>query len=201
VSGLRTKDIVGMKYARLTVIRNVGKDSGGNALWLCECSCGGQSITRGFMLSSGRTRSCGCMHKEVVSKKKPRVIVSHKICSCCGILKTKKMFGRRKTSTDGMSSHCNHCKNVFYKQNNSGKVNATNARRKKHISIATPPWSDLLSIRLLYEDCQKVSAETGIKHHVDHIVPLRGKSVCGLHILHNLQIIPAALNLTKGSRL
>lgn len=40
---------------------------------------------------------------------------------------------------------------------------------------------------------------TGIEWHVDHIIPLKGKDVCGLHIWSNLQVIPKTLNLQKGN--
>lgn len=41
---------------------------------------------------------------------------------------------------------------------------------------------------------------TGIEWHVDHVVPLKGKDVCGLHLWTNLQVIPKLLNLRKGNK-
>ncbi len=66
--------------------------------------------------------------------------------------------------------------------------------RKKHVKVATPKWADMLKVRDIY-----LSRPDGF--HVDHIVPLRGKNVCGLHVEYNLQIIPSTDNLRKGNKL
>lgn len=74
--------------------------------------------------------------------------------------------------------------------------------RKKHIDRATPLWlsdQDYSQIVQIYQERKRLTEETGNVYHVDHILPLRGKLVCGLHVPSNLQIILASENLKKGS--
>lgn len=56
------------RYDRLTVLQRQETDKFGNALWLCQCDCGNTIITRGSHLRSGRTKSCGCLHREILLK-------------------------------------------------------------------------------------------------------------------------------------
>jgi hypothetical protein len=65
---------------------------------------------------------------------------------------------------------------------------------------AMPVWADQDLIEHFYRLAQKLGRETGQEHHVDHIVPLQGKTVCGLHVHDNLQVLPGKLNLSKGNR-
>jgi hypothetical protein len=65
---------------------------------------------------------------------------------------------------------------------------------------AVPVWADIDRIQKIYEACRKISARTGIAHHVDHIIPLRSDLVCGLHTHDNLAIIPAKMNISKSNR-
>lgn len=88
-------------------------------------------------------------------------------------------------------------------ENNKHKVNAACARRRTAKLKATPSWltDDMwLEIDKLYELAFEMTESQGISHHVDHIIPLQGKQVCGLHVPWNLQVIPATENLRKGNR-
>lgn len=77
---------------------------------------------------------------------------------------------------------------------------AKTARRRSAKRDATPSWltdQHILEILEFYKRAERLTVETGVKYHVDHIVPLRGKLVRGLHVPWNLQVISAADNLRK----
>lgn len=87
-----------------------------------------------------------------------------------------------------------------WKKENSDKNAAYQRRRVAAKLNATPSWANEFFISEAYHIAKVRSKATGIKWHVDHIVPLRSKLVCGLHVEHNLQVIPAKLNESKGNR-
>lgn len=63
-----------------------------------------------------------------------------------------------------------------------------------------PAWADLSEIAKVYEQRDALEHETGIKHDVDHVIPLQGKFVSGLHVHTNLRVIPSEENRKKGNR-
>lgn len=77
---------------------------------------------------------------------------------------------------------------------NRGTVNHYKAKRRALSRLATPAWADLDKIKAIYAEA-KASGRV-----VDHDVPLRGKSVCGLHVEHNLRLLTRQENARKYNK-
>ncbi len=63
-------DITGQKFGRLTVLERKENSKNGISRWLCRCDCGNLTVVLSTQLRKGRTKSCGCYMKEVVSKQR-----------------------------------------------------------------------------------------------------------------------------------
>lgn len=86
------------------------------------------------------------------------------------------------------------------RKKHKARIIAANKKRRHSKALRVPSWANLKAIDNIYKDRERISIETGIEHHVDHIIPLQGKIVSGLHVENNLQIISAAENLSKKNK-
>lgn len=145
-----------------------------------------------------------------------------KHCNSCNISKDIIEFYVNNNAKDGKQSCCKDCsklarkkqnKNTIYltpeekkakkkiadrswKQNNPHKVKINNAKYYSRLYRAMPTWltcEQLRDIEEIYRNCPP-------GHHVDHIVPLKGKNVSGLHVPWNLQYLLAVDNLKKSNK-
>ena len=152
-----------------------------------------------------------------------------KICTKCKEEKTLDMYNNSTKAKDGKQSQCRVCVNIcnskwkkdnrekhninnrncynpetqiLWKVNNRHIVLAGKARRRAALLCATPPWitaEHLHQIEDMYWLAKDLEAICGEAYHVDHIIPLQGKNVCGLHLPWNLQVLPSDINLAKNN--
>jgi len=91
----------------------------------------------------------------------------------------------------------------LWSKQNRGAANALGKKYKLKKRNATPNWltnEQVEHMQCLYKVAAMYTAEGLDIWHVDHIVPIRGKDVCGLHVPWNLRIITASENLRKGNK-
>lgn len=152
-----------------------------------------------------------------------------KQCTVCKEAKEFDQFYKRADRASGYHSRCKSCalassrKNKGYFSKNylknheenkayrraylKANIEAFNRRSKKYLSAkkqATPLWLSIgsrIELKWAYELARERSKETKIRHEVDHIIPLQGKEICGLHVPWNLQIVTSSLNKQKGRAL
>ena len=76
---------------------------------------------------------------------------------------------------------------------------AGSTRYSRRRAIRTAPWADNSQIDRIYETAKQLTDSSGIEHEVDHVIPLRGDYVSGLHHQDNLMIVPKDLNRGKSN--
>lgn len=126
--------------------------------------------------------------------------LSLSICTICNEVKTYTEFYGDSRAVYGITSQCKTCKDALNKTWQTKNPiayrlcqNNLQAKRRAAKLQRTPKWADKLKISEIYLECPK-------GYHVDHIVPLQGDLVCGLHVDNNLKPIPAKDNLSKGNK-
>lgn len=164
------------------------------------------------------TKTCTCCNKEKelpeFSRKGKYLFGFVNYCKVCKANYTRehnKKFPDKKKNADKnyYLNNIDKIKNAtkLYAEKNKGLLRPKHLARTTKRRIGklnrTPSWlypSDLKQIEELYKLSDRLSKCLGIPHHVDHIIPLQGKLVSGLHIFSNLRVIPATINLRKGNK-
>ena len=164
--------------------------------------------------------------KEAEQEREARLAAGVNVCSSCKEELPLSQFSMRKRKRkDGShyrtpDSGCKSCKNKSnterratpqgkaarkaYRESSAGKARAKRERaiRRRRSKQATPTWltpEQKQQIVDIYEHMRDCRAVTGEEYHVDHIVPLRGEDICGLHVPWNLQVLPAYVNIAKSN--
>lgn len=152
-----------------------------------------------------------------------------KTCTKCKENKNLSDFYKCKTQKDGLNFWCKTCMKRHFLENKSKKSEydekrykekeekiKTNVRewksqnkekvlvynrayigvRNARVKQTTPPWLSLDQRREIIE----IYKNRPEGYHVDHIVPIHGKNLCGLHVPWNLQYLPAIENMKKGNK-
>jgi len=174
----RHPDLAGRKFGRWTVLAKLeSREHAGKRrlFWKCRCDCGEEREFQGDLLTSGGSQSCGCLAIDTNT-------VHH-------TLEAKQ------------EAHRAACRKTNRK--NPARVKAAKIKWENSLSRATPQWLTVdqwKEMNKIYRQAQYRTAKTGTRHEVDHVVPINGELVSGLHVPWNLQVLTQVENVRKSNR-
>jgi hypothetical protein len=116
--------------------------------------------------------------------------------------KEKHAATMKKWRETNKEKHAALCR--AWRLNNLDRHAAKESKRRAKKLLATPEWltqQHLLEIQEWYILAKELQWLSNEPLHVDHIVPLVSKEVCGLHVPWNLQILPMRQNISKGNKI
>lgn len=154
-------------------------------------------VRRSGNAPQGRCKECAKLSVVEWDKKNPeklkarqkRYAFKHRIKKAA---QTAKWYAKNKLR--------NHANTAAWYKKHPEAGNAKAAKYKARKQRAIPAWANEFFISEAYDLAKLRTKAFGYKWSVDHIVPLKSKIVCGLHVENNLRVIPASMNSIKGNR-
>jgi hypothetical protein len=195
-----------------------------NALGKCCTVCKQQKVIEFFPLdkrtSDGRGSECkACKTRLSTEKNRARgmrdlsqllvdTTAPGRTCGKCGEWKLWDQFYNTSTANapNGKMSKCKVCWSdacAQYRRENPEWVAGVHMLYRKSRRQSTPLWLTKAHKRAIYKlrnIARRLTLETGVQYHVDHIVPVMGKTVCGLTVPWNLRVISATENQSKSNK-
>lgn len=171
-------NLAGQRFGYMDVLRFSHTEKS-HAMWLCRCECGVEKAVAGKLLRAGKTVSCGC------KRGKKRIYDDYS-------LRRKELHEMNPDKANERLRRFREKHKERLAEQNRHYSSLYRAKRVKR--RAMPAWADKTAINLVYKKARELGWT------VDHIVPLQSKTVCGLHVWHNLQVMDSQLNKSKSNR-
>ncbi len=167
-------DVTNKRFGQLVGVKYVSSNRNGEAVWQFKCDCGAFIEVSAVCVRRGHTRSCGCLWRNTLIKHGKSDTAEYR---------TERTRKWRETHPE--------------------KAHALSRVSQSARALRAPKWlteEHKKQMSDLYRLANKLTKETGIEHHVDHIYPLQGVLCSGPHVPWNMRVMLGAKNRQKSNK-